>query len=356
MRSRLPRSPNSKADRSTLLRQWRILTLLGSRDQPVTTKDLAKELETKEWTVQRDLKLFEAVGFPIASRTGPHGRKFWYRNPGPIPGINLTLTEAAAIYLGRRLMEPLVGTDLWQGIQEAYQKLEANFDGQTLRFLKQFAQAFRPTRFGAGDYSNYGDILDCLMIGIEDQVRVTLSYHSQSDTEPATRDVDPYHLVYHKGTLYLVGWAVEKEDFRNFKVDRISSATIECKTSAGKTFRYPDRPFDLQKYLAGSFGIYQAKGPTKQVRILFQPQVVRYVEEKHWHESEQLIRQPDGTLLATFTLSSFQEVKSWVLGFGPQARILEPPELVQEICEDLKATVNAYRPKITKRRKGSIQV
>lgn len=324
-------------DQKTIFRQWKILNLLSSREQGVTIKELALLVHASGRTVQRDLDLLQSVGFPLETITGAHGRKRWTCGPGLIPAIKLNLTEIAALYLGRKLMEPLAGTDLWTGAQEAFQKFQCTFDKRTLKYLDKLAQTFQPTRFGAGDYSNYGDILDTLLIAIEDRKVVSMGYQSQSTTEPVTRDVYPYHLVYHRGTLYLVAWAVDRGEFRNYKVDRISTAITDP-----KSLPFVMIDFDLKQYLTGAFGIYQGKRKPTRVRIQFQPSVVRYVEEKHWHETEQLFRQPDGTLIAEFTLTSFEEVKSWILSFGPNAKVIEPPELIREVITDLQKLAEAY--------------
>lgn len=328
---------NGKFDKKTLFRQWRLLNILGSREQGVTLQELSAELQTSQRTIQRDLDLLTSVGFPLQSTTGPHGRKHWRRLAGEIPSINLNLTEAASIYLSRKLMEPLAGTDLWVGAQEAYQKFQCAFDKRTLKYLDKLAQAFHATRFGTGDYSTYGETIDTLMISIEDHKVVTLSYQSQRTTEPAERDVHPYHLIYHRGTLYLVAYAVEHSEFRNYKVDRISSAVADP-----KSLPFVPLKFDLETYLAGSFGIYQGHQKPTTVRVLFHPPVVRYVLEKHWHDSEKLTKQPDGTLLAEFQLTDFHELTTWLLSFGPQAEILEPPSLRKEIATTIQAMNQIY--------------
>lgn len=330
--------PSNKSDKNSMFRQWRVLNIVGLHEDGITVKDLAAQFSTSQRTIQRDLELLQSVGFPLVTSTGAHGRKRWRCSAGLIPTINLNLTEAAAIYLGRRLMEPLAGTDLWVGAQEAFQKLECAFDDRTHKYLNKLAQEFHITRFGTRDYSNYAEIIDTLMMAIEDRKVVTLAYQSQQTTEPAARDVHPYQLIYHLGNLYLVAWAVEHGEFRNYKVDRISDAQVDA-----RSLPFIPVPFQLDQYLVGSFGIYRGKRKPTKVRVLFQPSAVRYVEEKHWHESEKLTRQPDGTLLAEFVLTSFGEVKSWVLGFGPQARVLEPPELIQQILDDLSAMADRYR-------------
>jgi predicted DNA-binding transcriptional regulator YafY len=42
-------------------------------------------------------------------------------------------------------------------------------------------------------------------------------------------------------------------------------------------------------------------------------------------------------------LSSLEEVERWVLGFGPQARVLQPPELVERIRRTTRRMAALYR-------------
>ncbi len=74
-----------------------------------------------------------------------------------------------------------------------------------LKYVEKFAPLFHQTTVGASDYSKKADLIDELMIGIEDQRAVFLTYQSLRATEPVTYDVFPYGLTYHRGSLYLVG-------------------------------------------------------------------------------------------------------------------------------------------------------
>ena len=66
---------------------------------------------------------------------------------------------------------------------------------------------FPPCRSKAG-------IIDALIIAIEDRKAVHITYQSQQATETATRDVYPYGLVRHKGSLYLTAFAPEHDQIR----------------------------------------------------------------------------------------------------------------------------------------------
>jgi predicted DNA-binding transcriptional regulator YafY len=329
--------PKEKQTQKAVLRNWHMLNILATREQGVTVQELAVECGTTSRTIQRDLKDLASIGFSFETRNVSRGLKYWRLKSGTIPTLRLTWAEAAALYVGRKLMEPLAGTYLFVSAQDAYKKLAHGFDKQVLKYLDKLAQTFHPTRFGSGDYSDYGQTIDTLMITIEERKRLSLEYQSQDVTEPVTREVYPLALVYHKFTLYLIAWAEARGEPRNYKVDRITAAEYEPGS-------LPFNPieFDLEKYLEGSFGIYQGKGPPIAVKIRFKPQVVRYVEEKRWHTSEKLTRQPDGTLIAEFRLTSFEEVKNWVLSFGPQAELLEPQSLREEISATIQAMSQIY--------------
>jgi hypothetical protein len=63
------------------------------------------------------------------------------------------------------------------------------------------------------------------------------------------------------------------------------------------------------------------------VVVKFLPPAARFVQESRWHASQVLTQERDGSLLARFTLSTTVEIKSWVLGFGANAVVIEPEEL-----------------------------
>lgn len=97
--------------RSPLLRQWMLLEALSSRAGGATVLELVRELGVSEKTVRRDLGTFQKVGFPLQEHFGPHGRKAWRLEPSAdTPSLSFAFDEAIALYLGRRLLEPLAGT------------------------------------------------------------------------------------------------------------------------------------------------------------------------------------------------------------------------------------------------------
>lgn len=323
-------------DDPPLVRQWALLKKLSTRRYGLTVRDMAREMGVGEKTIRRDLDLFRSLGFPVEDEVGDFGRKTWKMtaNWGQ-PPLNFAFDEALALYLGRRFLEPLAGTVFWQAAQSAFTKLHAMIGPSAVAYAERCQASFHQTTVGVGDYARKAELIDALMRGIEDQLAVHITYESREATEPATRDVYPYAFVYHRGSLYLVAFAPEHDAIRHYKVDRIEA--VEVSTFP---FRRPD-DFDVSAHMAGSFGVFQGDGDVR-VKVRFAPAVARYVAESRWHESQSLVRQRDGSVLAEFRLSGTEEIRSWVLGFGRNAAILEPESLRVEILEELRAMQAHY--------------
>src|SRR5262245_58675169 len=99
------------SEEPSLQRQWILLRALASRRLGLTVREMARELGVTEKTIRRDLARFSRVGFPLEESVGEIGRKTWRIVPaGTQPPLSFAFDEAAALYLGRRLLEPLAGT------------------------------------------------------------------------------------------------------------------------------------------------------------------------------------------------------------------------------------------------------
>jgi hypothetical protein len=161
-------------------------------------------------------------------------------------------------------------------------------------------------------------------------------YQSQHATEPVTREVYPYGLARHKGSLYLAALAVKHESIRLYEVDRIDAVEI-----TEFSFQRP-ADFDMLAYLAGAFGIYTGSGEVTVI-VKFVPLAARFVQESRWHASQVLTQERYGSLLARLTLSTTVEIKNWVLGFGGNAVVIEPEELRAEITRELEQMIQAHQ-------------
>ena len=328
----------ASSEPTPLLRHWSLLTALATRQWGMTIREMADETGVSTRTIRRDLITLQSLGFPLRETVADHGRKHWKLGPGlAAPVMSFNWEEAAALYLGRHLLEPLAGTHLWDGAQSAMRKIRATLGEPTLRYLEKMADAFHYTSAGHSDYRRHSHVIDQLVIAIEDRRIAFITYQSAHATEPATRDVYPYGIVFHRGSLYLIAWSVEHDEIRHYKVDRIEQVELEH-----LQFVRPD-DFSIRQHLSASFGIYQGDGKPQTIRVRFSAEVARYVEESHWHESEHLTKQRDGSLIFSVTLNSTEEISRWILSFGANAEVLKPERLRDQIRKEIQTMGSLYR-------------
>ena len=328
------------AESAQLMRQWRLLQILSHRKQGVTLQELAQETEVSNRTIARDLLVLKSVGFPVSEVTTAHGKKQWKiaGNVG-IAQLQFTLEETAALYLGRQFLELMAGTLFWQGSHSAYQKIKSALSDPAVRFLEKLASAVHLTNHHIVNYAERAELIDQLMLAIEDHRLTVITYQSLRSTEPVTLyDIHPYALIFHKGALYLIAWSLDHGAIRTFKDDRISEVDVQPNLM---TFQRP-KDFHPAKYLEHSFGIFAEERAPQTIRIRFSPPVVRILQEKKFHTSQHLSYNNDGSVIAEYQLTGFEEIRSWLLSFGRHARVLEPDELVETIREELDLMIDSY--------------
>ena len=328
----MPRARNT----SGMLRQWRLLRTLSAWRLGVTIREMAAELTVTEKTIRRDLATFQQAGFPLIESVGDHGRKSWrVRTAGDGPEIGFTLDEALALYLGRRLLDPLAGTVVGEAAQRAFAKVRACLGKAAVQYVERLAANLHVTAIGGGDYARHREHLNDLMAAVADSLQTVIAYQSVRATEPVEYQINPLGIAQHRGSLYVVAWSHDHSEVRTFKLDRIDAVEV-----SGLPFQRP-QGFDVCQYLAGSFGVFHADGDV-EVRVRFAPAVARYVREGRWHASQRLVQQRDGSLLAEFRLSGTEEIKRWILSFGRHAEVLEPPALREEMEAEITSISQLY--------------
>jgi len=98
--------------------------------------------------------------------------------------------------------------------------------------------------------------------------------------------------------------------------------------------------FSLENYLRHSFGMFREY--LVRVKVRFHESITCYLLERRWHPSQNDKKLKDGSLELAFDVAGTKEIKTWILGFGPLAKVLEPASLVTEIKDDLGRALRFY--------------
>ncbi len=333
-----------------MLRHWNLLRTLQTRGQGIPLKELAAGAGVSERTIQRDFEILQEVGFPIDHDDDEHGRRLWrmqhdFLRAGPLA---LGFTEAVSLHLAKRLLNPLAGTRLAEGMETILAKIRSIVPAAALDYFAELDEVVQIRRTGSTDYVPHAETVRLLLDATRGERTVEVTYHALIRAEEYTTRYDPYGLIYYEGDLFVIGHSHQADAIRTFKVPRIRSARMTA-----DRFERPASPNVAEAFRA-SFGIFQPAGPLTEIVARFTGIAARLVEERVWHESQELSWLPAedtlferagedyDALVATFRLGSVVEFKRWVMGFGAQAEVLRPDWLRQEIREELLAALGTY--------------
>lgn len=282
---------------------------------------LAERLKTTQRTVNRDLvKLQKEVGLLIEEQTGPHGLKYWKLGANlSLPLVPFRDDEIAALYLGRRFLGPLTQTFLWEAADFAIGKMRVQL-GSSARFLEQLLDVFHEPKNTNPPDAKKASLIEELIRGCEERREVVIVYRSLAADKEGTYTIRPYELIVCCGTIYITGYSCKSDAIRQWKLERMGSAL-----ATNVKFRKPN-DFEFVSFA-------EPDQPPQKVRILFDRQVARFVQEHRWHESEKITERPDGSLIVEYELPKTVFIKNRLLSYGHHAEVLEPKSLRKEMRE-----------------------
>jgi proteasome accessory factor BC len=161
---------------------------------------------------------------------------------------------------------------------------------------------------------------------------ITFEYYTMGRDETGPRKVDPYHLLFQGGQFYLLGHAHEREAIRVFRLSRIQGK-VAYATKAEHDFRRPEA-FDPRSY--ANRADWQLGEQERVVEVLISERVAWQVERHYGRYGEVETSEAEGDIVFKTGYSSPRTIIAWVLGLGVNARLLGPPELVEELNRRLE--------------------
>src|SRR5215213_3731757 len=172
---------------------------------------------------------------------------------------------------------------------------------------------------------------------------IVFDYYTIGRDAEEPRRVDPYHLLFRGGQFYLVGHSHERDDVRVFRLSRIRGK-VGYASKAEHDFAPPEG-FDPRGYATRTD--WQLGDPIGTARIWLSDRIDWLVLRHFGHAgavtpaAEVDDAPSDGVVFETDYASS-RQIVSWVLGLGERARVLGPPELVEEMNERIRAIVDCH--------------
>lgn len=318
---------------SRIYRLLRLITMLQS-GRSYSARELAEQLEVSRRTVFRDLNVLEMAHVPYYYDQESGGYRI--SEHFFLPAVNLTLSEALAVVLlaGRvrasRQMPPLT-----EGARAAV-KIESALPPAIRDHVGTLIERVNFSMAPVSSHEGHDETFDLLARAIVRRLSCKLVYISFYETKQITTTVRPLRLVFQSRAWYLIAYSVAHGEIRTFKLARIRKLTV-----TDRTFNSP-RDVDLAEYFGDAWSMIP-EGRLYNVHLHFEPKVAGNVAEVHWHHSQQVQWNEDGSIEFTATVDGLGEITWWILGYGDQVEVVSPKRLRQRVAGVARAVAGKYQ-------------
>lgn len=199
-------------------RLFQIIQILRRSSRPVTSAQLAGELEVARRTIYRDVAHLIGQRVPIEGEAG-----FGYvLDPRyDMPPLMLTPEEIEAVLLGVQLVEKLGDPAITNAARDVVAKIASTIPDDLLPFIAEPAVSLKP-----GEVAN-DSTFDTrpLRRAIREGKKIKLDYRA-ADGEVSHRIVWPVLLGYADAHSLLIAWCELKQAFRHFRTERILNLEV----------------------------------------------------------------------------------------------------------------------------------
>lgn len=307
---------------STSARMLRLLSLLQThRYWP--GDELAGRLEVSGRTLRRDIDRLRELGYAVDAARGVAGG-YQLRAGGSLPPLLLEDEEAVAIAVGLRTAAAGSVGGLEETSVQALTKVIALMPPRLRRQMDAVtSQTESPGPWAGGPTLDAG-VLTTLAQACRDDEPLRFDYTARG-AEPTHRWVEPHRLVSLGRRWYLVAYDRDRQDWRSFRLDRISGPE-----PTGQRFRPRELPAaDALAFVRSGIRSMPQRYAVR-VRVAAPADVVQRAVGQ-WGQVERTSEGDDDSCVLRMNVDSLEWPVMVLAQVGAAISEIEPAELRDEI-------------------------
>lgn len=284
-------------------------------------KELAEMFEVSVRTILRDVEAINLAGIPIVTYQGANG------------GIGI----AKGYRLDKSVLTEDEMADIITTLRGVANTLPDSRHEVLIEKLKnilsssQLEAVYSKANRLVIDHSPWGEDVSTkakaalLHKAVEGKKEISFAY-TNIDGERTTRIVEPYSLLLKAQKWYLYGWCRLRQNFRLFKLSRISELTISDISFIKRELPKEECPWEQE---------WQKPQNMVSLQLAFEKEMESIVVDCFGPDFEKM---EDGRILINASLPENNWLYGFILSFGNQVEVINPPHIrtiLREISENI---------------------
>lgn len=315
---------------SRLLNALNMYLILHGRNL-ITVSELADILGVSTRMVKSYRNDLEDAGIIIRSKKGKYGGYYLERGID-LKGFGINREELKALKMAR------------EAIKSGNHFFAKDFEILTNKILNS------QNEFGNVDYFGKDTLKpehmkreelerwNIISKGIVNKRKIKISYQSlEKDLEKRKtkiRTIHPYGTFEYKGSTYFFGYCELRKKVLYFKLSRIQDIEILKDKFA------INNKYDIKDMLRKSFGIFDDDEFYLKLKISYP--MSQLVKERQYSLNQKITEIDENTIIFEANIKGYEEIKTWVLGMGSNAEVIEPARLKEDVKEEIRKLGKIY--------------
>jgi predicted DNA-binding transcriptional regulator YafY len=299
-----------------------ILIQLQSK-RVVKAQEITDRFEISLRTVYRDIRSLEQGGIPILSEAGIG---YALMKSYKLPPVHFTTEEALSFITAEKLIEKQADTHTQKAFSAALFKIKAILgqnDKDKLEDVNSYIEVRKqvPKQETDKKAANFQEIYEA----ISERRIIEIEYEGLSDLESQKREIDPIGIYVQGEYWYLVAYCNLRQDYRQFRTDRI----LDFKTTSKKfSKKHPSVQYFTE--------LKPDTRPLTEVIIEVDQKAYKLIgNQKDFMGFVSQTKTPSSVRMR-FLSPSLLGFAHWFLWLGASADIISPVELKELVSEQLQ--------------------
>lgn len=293
------------------------MILLLQSHRVITAEQIAAHYELSVRTVYRDLAALGEAGVPIVAEAG---LGYSLMRGYHMPPVMFTEHEAAALFMSGEVTEQVADESLRDSLRSALLKVRSVLPKERHEPLNRLKQTVGVWLSRSRKEDQHRALMP-LQQAVGNKRCVSLRYNAGSRGEVTARTVEPLGMMYYAREWHLIAYCRLRKDFRDFRLDRVVDWTVQPETFAGH------EDFCVRTFLAEVINGHELI----PVTVVFASGVMERVRKEMICSTVTEEALPEGRVQFEMLVWSQDWFAGWMLSFGRQAEVLQPPELRQHL-------------------------
>lgn len=286
----------------------------------IKAQEIADRFNISLRTVYRDIRALEEGGVPIGSEAG---LGYYLVEGYNLPPVMLDKDEAGALILSQKLVEKFADGSISMHLENAMNKIRAVLKEADKDYIQNLENSIMVhNSLLQFTNQNQQQIMSLIQQALSAKKAIEIHY-TKMDKTVSNRKLNPLGLIYYGSNWHLIGWCTLRNDYRDFRVDRIEKLEIQEE-------RFFETDFlTLEKYIDKMAG----ENPLIEIKINVKNEILPHISVSKYYYGFVSEREFDHYMEMTFKVSEFEYFSRWLLMLGNGATIVSPESLKERMQE-----------------------